>query len=125
MSDKTLKTKSKAFVRNVQRPIAEKVEQNVQYHVEVKSVSIRSVNIPVNKLKDRSVLSYLFFYLFKEHAVYSAHGANEREEPGPRVKECTVSGKLIIKRPNSSHSNKTKVCFRPKKKRLIKLFSIF
>ena len=42
-------------MRNVQRPIAEKVEQDVQYHVEVKSVSIRNVNIPVNKLKDRTV----------------------------------------------------------------------
>jgi broad specificity polyphosphatase/5'/3'-nucleotidase SurE len=59
MSDKTLKTKSKAFVRNVQRPIAEKVESNVQYHVEVKSVSIRNVNIPVSKLKDRSNMQYI------------------------------------------------------------------
>jgi hypothetical protein len=72
MSDKTLKTKSKAFVRNVQRPIAEKVESNVQYHVEVKSVSIRNVNIPVSKLKDRSV-----FIVNSEYAIYSSHGTNE------------------------------------------------
>jgi hypothetical protein len=29
VSDRTLKTKSKAFVRNIQKPIAEKVEQDV------------------------------------------------------------------------------------------------
>ena len=57
MSDRTLKTKNKAFVRNMQKPISDKVDQDVQYHVEIKSVSIRNVNIPVNKLKDRNVNS--------------------------------------------------------------------
>ena len=69
-------------MRNVQRPIAEKVEQDVQYHVEVKSVSVRNVNIPVNKLKDRTV-----FLFISEPAVHPADGADEREKRGAEPKE--------------------------------------
>ncbi len=55
-------------------------------------MSIRNVNIPVSKLKDRSVI-YINSFIFSEYVVYSVDGVNEREEPGHRIKEHLILSK--------------------------------